>query len=184
MYKRTLLCSALALATFAPLTVNIAHAASSVSIEQAATDTMITAKIKALYAKSSLIKASTIHVTTTNQTVALSGKVKTNSQYERAITLADSVDNVKAIDAANLKVKASKAPLTDSYTTAKVKSVFLKEKLFGTKNIEYWPVNVETKDSVVYLTGKVDTNAQRTNLVQLAKAVTGVKSVNSSITVK
>ena len=114
----------------------------------------------------------------------LSGQVKTKSQYERAITLADSVANVEAINADNLSVKASNAPLKDSYTTAKVKSSFLKEKLFGAKDIEFWPVKVETKDSVVYLTGKVSSNKERNNLIHLAQAVSGVSEVKSSIKIK
>lgn len=184
MYKRTLLCSALTLATITPFTMNFTQAASNVSAEAAVTDTLITAKIKAIYAKSTLVKASKVHVTTINQNVVLTGQLKTKSQYERAITLADSVDGVKGINADNLTVKASNAPLTDAYTTAKVKSSFLKEKLFGTTDIEYWPVKVETKDSVVYLTGKVSSSAERNNLIHLAQAVTGVKSVSSAVTVK
>ena len=101
----------------------------------------------------------------------------------RAITLAESVDGVRAVNADNLKVKSSSAPLTDAYTTAKVKGAFLKTKLFGSQDIEYWPVKVETKDRVVYLSGSVDTPSERTNLINLTQKVRGVKLVNSSITV-
>jgi len=184
MYKKTLLCTALAIVALNPISFNTAQAASSISAKAALSDTAITAKIKVLYAQSTLVSAAKIHVTTTNQTVALSGKVNTKSEYERAITLADSVDGVKEINAENLSVKASKAPLADAYTTAKVKSSFLREKLFGEKNIEYWPVQVETKDAVVYLTGKVGSLDKRNNLIQVAEAVTGVKSVKSSVVVR
>ncbi|HRD69860.1 MAG TPA: BON domain-containing protein [Legionella sp.] len=183
MCKKTLLACALAF-SFSPVISGVTYAASNTSAERAIKDTVITAKIKTLYAKSPLVKATKVHVTTINHQVVLSGELDTNTQYERAITLAGSVPGVQEINAENLTVKSSDAPLTDAYTTAKVKGVFLKEKLFGKKAIEYWPVTVETKDSVVFLTGKVETEKQRNNLVQLAKQVNGVKSVNSSITLK
>lgn len=182
MYKKTLLCAALAFTTISTLPV-YAHSV-GVTAENAVADTVITTKIKALYVKSPLANASKIKVTSINQNVVLSGHLKTNSQYERAITLADSVQGVKAINADNLLVKTSDAPLTDAYTTAKVKGKFLKEKLFGSKAIEYWPVKVETKDSVVYLTGKVKTAQERSNIVHLAKNVTGVKSVKSAVIIQ
>lgn len=184
MSNKIILSSALALTTLLPFNVNVAQAASSKSVKAVVSDTVITAKVKALYAKSALVKALDINVTTVNQNVVLTGVVKTESQYERAITLADTVDGVKSINVENLSVKRSKAPLTDSYTTAKVKSAFLKEKLFGSKEIEVWPVKIETKDSVVYLTGKVHNEKERTNLINLAQATAGVKEVKSAITIQ
>lgn len=184
MSNKILLVSAFAVATILPFTITTAQANSRIVTESAATDTVITAKIKALYAKSALIKATDIQVTTLNKNVVLSGQVMTKQQYERAIILADSVAGVKAINVDNLSVKASKAPLTDSYTTAKVRSSFLKEKLFGSKNIDLWPVKVETKDSVVYLTGTVPSSKKRSDLIQIAQAVSGVLEVKSSITVQ
>lgn len=183
-YKNIILGSTLVLITSLALTVHSAHTTTKASVEAAAIDSVITAEIKALYAKSSLVRATDVQVTTINQNVVLSGEVKTKSQYERAITLADSVSGVQTINAENLSLKASKAPLIDSYTTAKVKSSFLKEKLFGSKAIEFWPVKVETKDSIVYLTGKVSSNKERINLIRLAQAVSGVRDVRSAITVR
>jgi len=56
--------------------------------------------------------------------------------------------------------------------------------MFGDKDIEYWPVSVETKNGVVYLTGTVDTSTQKTNIENLVKTIKGVKSVNSTLTNK
>jgi hyperosmotically inducible protein len=110
------------------------------------------------------------------------GEVNTDLQYEEAVSLAQSIDGVTDVNADKLQVKASKAPMDDTYITAK--GIILKEKLFGSKSVEYWPVKIETKDGVVYLSGVVDTDDNRTNIVTLIEGINGVKSVKSAITVK
>lgn len=147
-------------------------------------DTAITAKVKMLYAKSPEVKGSNISVTTVNHTVLLSGKVHTDEEYDRAVSLASSVSGVNEVDASKLAVTASKSPVSDTYITAKVKGALLKEKLFGDKDVEYWPVKVETKNGIVYLTGKVDTTIQKDNAAAIIKRVKGVKRVESTVTVK
>ncbi|STX28339.1 osmotically inducible protein Y [Legionella beliardensis] len=151
--------------------------------QHAISDTEITNQIKALYQKSPLVNEQNITISTANQQVVLRGKVDTDMEYERAISLAESVAGVNDVNADNLLVKDSKSPLADTFITAKVKGAIMKEKLFGDKDVEYWPVSVETKNSVVYLAGNVDTNEQRTNIVNLVEKVKGVKSVKSSLTV-
>jgi len=137
--------------------------------------------IKALYVLSPLIKTLAISVATINHEVALMGTVNTDMQYEEAVSLAQSVDGVTDVHVEKLVVSASKAPLADTYLTAKAKGTIIKEKLFGSKSVEYWPVTIETEDKVVYLSGTVDTDDQRANIVKLIEEIHGVKSVKSSI---
>ncbi len=144
MFKKTLLCGALAFTSILPLTVNAAATHSSTA-KDALRDTAITAKIKNLYIQAPAIKMLAISASTNNQQVILKGQVATDNQYEQAVMLAHSVDGVGYVDTQDLTVKESKAPLTDTYLTSKVKGQFLKEKLFGKKSIEYWPMKVETK---------------------------------------
>ena len=184
MFKKALLGTTLAFSVLLPFTTTSVFAATSKTVSAAVSDTAITGKIKALYAKSAMLKSQKVSVTTIKHRVALAGQVKTNAQYERAIILAESVKGVKHVIADDLTVKSSDAPLSDTYITAKVKSKFLKEKLFGTRNVKLWPVKVETKDAIVYLTGSVDTVKEQTNLLILARQVKGVQSVKSAITVK
>ncbi|WP_131783332.1 BON domain-containing protein [Legionella gresilensis] len=155
----------------------------TVNTQSAVNDTAMADQVKALYQKSPLLKDKNIKITATNHRVILSGKVDTDMEYERAISLAESVQGINDVNADNLLVKDSKSPLADTFITAKVKGSLMKEKLFGDKDIEYWPVSVETKNGVVYLAGNVDTNEQRTNIENLVKKVSGVKSVKSSLTV-
>jgi hyperosmotically inducible protein len=180
MFKKHLLCGALTFYTLASLAAQTYP--KHITTLSSLSDTAITAKINALYTKSPTLNDSSISVTTFNHNVVLSGRVATDTQYERAISLADSVIGVNDVNADNLTVKVSKAPLTDTYLTAKVKGMLLKEKLFGRKSIDYWPIKIETKNSVVYLSGKVRSITQKNNLDNLVHGVSGIKSVNSSIT--
>lgn len=182
MLKKTVVWGVLAFTTINPLLVN---ATSSTTVSKnGLSDAAITAKIKALYALSPVIKSLSVAVATTNHEVALMGTVQTDMQYEKAVSLAQSVDSVTNVNADKLVVAASKAPLADTYITAKAKGIIMKEKLFGKKPVEYWPVAIETKDAVIYLSGAVDTTEQRENIVKLVEGIDGVKSVNCTINVK
>lgn len=183
MLNKKIICCIFALSTLHPLLANADVAVKQIT-QAVPSDSAITAKIQALYAQSPLIKTANIAVVTNSNRVILTGKVATDMQYEEAISIAESIDGVFDVDASHLDVTASKAPLTDTYTTAKVKGIIMKEKLFGDKAVEFWPVSVETKNGVVYLTGAVDTAEQQTNIVNLVKNIEGVSSVKSSITVK
>lgn len=205
MLKKSLLYSALAITAFNPLALcaasqtethttktdtsvttttegDVAPASTGTTTSTTMNDSAITEQVKALFQKNTLLGGKNIAVETKNHQVMLSGKVDTDMEYERAVSLAESVQGVNEVNADNLVVKDSKSPLADTYITAKVKGSLMKEKLFGDKEIEYWPVTVETKNGVVYLAGTVDTDAQRNNIVSIVEKVKGVKSVKSALT--
>lgn len=68
--------------------------------------------------------------------------------------------------------------VADAATTAAVKT-----KLLGDTKVAGLNIDVDTKDNVVTLTGKVKTAAERTEAVRLARTTTGVKSVVNKLTV-
>lgn len=171
MLKKIVLSGLLACIAIGPVLVNAANSTT-------------TEKVKALYILSPLIKTMAIEVITNNHNVTLIGTVDTDMQYEEAISLAQSVEGVTDVNANKLMVKASKATLVDNFITAKAKGTIMKKKSFSNQSIQYWPVTIETKDGIVYLSGKVDTEDQRENIIKLIKKIKGVKSVNSVITVK
>lgn len=181
MFKQTVLCSTLILSA---MPFSVMAKGQTVINQTIAQDTAITAAITAAYAKSTIMKNHFIVVKTVDQHVALTGHVQTSAQYEQAVLVAESTKGVKDVDVSNLVIKNSTTPVADTYTTAKVKGVYLKEKLFGNKQIQYWPIKVETKDSIVYLTGKVSTQTQRANLIKLARSVNGVVGVEAAIAVE
>ncbi|MBA2649549.1 MAG: BON domain-containing protein [Legionella sp.] len=184
MMNKAILSTTLAISILLPFAPTYANAAPTATLKHIITDSEITSQINSLYSKSPLLRNQHIVVTTHKRRVTLQGQTKTNHQYERAIIIAESVEGVRHVNVDNLAVKFSRAPLSDSFITAKVKSNFMKEKMFGTQNIRVWPVKVETKDAVVYLTGTVHSKREKNMLIHLANQVKGVKSVVSSLTVK
>jgi len=115
--------------------------------------------------------------------VTLSGKVNTDNEASKTIEIAESTPGVKDTDATHLTIKQSKHPIADTVITAKVKGSFIREKLLGDRDISVTSIYVETTNGVVYLTGKVDSQAEIDNAIKLAKAINGVKSVDSKLEV-
>lgn len=184
MLKKSILCGILALSAVNGVFADTANNMTDNQVKSDSFDMVITNKIKQLYSMSPLIKSQDITITTSNKNVVLTGKVMTDQQYEDAVAIAESIDGVNTVNSDGLSIQSSQSPVADTYITAKVKGQFIKEKLFGTKDIEYWPISVETKDGVVYLSGNVDTNIEKQNAENLARHVDGVKSINSTIIVK
>ena len=80
--------------------------------------------------------------------------------------------------------KDSVHPMDDAAITTKVKSEYVRQKLFDAKDISVMSVKVVTTNGVVSLTGTVKTQAEADNAVKYAKAVNGVKKVKSKIVVE
>lgn len=146
-------------------------------------DTALTAQIKNKMAADPSLKHAEITVTTNNGVVVLTGTVDTNAQANSAVEIAQATPGVHDVDTTHLAVKGSTQPMTDMFITAKVKGKFIQEKLFGDKDVAVMSISVETKDGIVFLTGTVDTQEQAENAVKIAKSVSDVKKVESSIKV-
>lgn len=159
------------------------YATASQNIGTQISDTAVTTNLMTQYAKDPLLNPFKISVTTNNGTVNLSGTVNTKMQYERAVELAESVNGSQDVNANKLKVKNSNAPLSDSFITAKINGVLLKGKIFTGDEISFWPVHVETKNGVVYVSGTVDSAMQKTNVLNAIKNVQGVKSIKQDLTI-
>ena len=73
---------------------------------------------------------------------------------------------------------AEKEPVTDSWVTAKTKIA-----LFADARVKGRQINVETKNGVVMLRGKVDSDEAKTAAEETAKSIDGVKSVKNELQV-
>jgi hyperosmotically inducible periplasmic protein len=71
--------------------------------------------------------------------------------------------------------KSSQQPVTDTWITTKVKS-----ELATTDGIKSGDISVTTKNGLVTLSGTVNSKAQVQKSVAVAKAVKGVRDVDSS----
>lgn len=146
-------------------------------------DTTITTDVKSQLSANPIVADKQITVSTKNGVVTLSGNVNTDEEASKAVEIASSISGVKDTDASKLTIKESKQPFTDTVITAKVKGTYIREKLFGTKDVSAMGVSVETTNGTVYLTGAVKTKEQADNAIKLAKSVSGVKNVESKIEV-
>jgi osmotically-inducible protein OsmY len=69
--------------------------------------------------------------------------------------------------------------IDDSVITSKVKAA-----IFNEPSLKVFQINVETTKNVVQLTGSVATNGERIKAVELARSVTGVRSVRNDLALK
>lgn len=152
----------------------------SIAAKRNLEDRLITNKINEKFSASNILNNFKIQVKTKHGIVYLAGVLDTVTQYEEAISLAESTTHVFHVNAKELKVKHSKAPLTDSYLTAKVKGNLLKATMQGT-DVSALDTHVETKNRIVYLSGSADSVQQINNAIKIAKLTKGVKMVKSSL---
>ena len=91
----------------------------------------------------------------------------------------DAAEGPSAVDTAMDKTRDAAADtgdyVSDSWITTKVKSTFI-----WSRGVAGGDISVTTKDGVVALSGKVDSEAERELAVELAKQLRGVKSVDAS----
>lgn len=152
----------------------------AVSTKGVLKDSVITAKVKSKIALDSGLSVFKIEVKTHHGVVHLAGVVNSETDADALIQLTQSTDGVKDVNTYKLKAKASKKLVRDTAITAKVKGMYIREKLMGTE-VSPIGVHVETTNGVVYLSGTVDNEIEKTNAVKLAKSVKGVKKVQSRI---
>ena len=148
-------------------------------------DSVITARIKSQFIGDNSTKATSINVETNMGVVQLTGIVDSELEATTAIQIAQSTPGVKEVDANHLYVKESaqksKQPIHDSYITAKVKGILIRENLFNSEAFPDNKITVETKNSIVYLGGEVANEDQLKKAIELSKSISGVHKVTSKI---
>lgn len=175
--KKLILGLTLAAPIILPLTATpLAMANSANSLERNISDSAITAKVKAKFAVDKALNPFDIAVFTHHRVVTLKGQVDADTEYEQAVTLAQSTTGVNDVEAEDLTVKDSRTPLKDLGITAKIKGKILKEKLFSSKKIPYWNISIETKNQVVYVKGYVASAKVENNILNILKHTDGVRS--------
>ncbi|VEG90910.1 BON domain-containing protein [Legionella spiritensis] len=123
-----------------------------------------------------------VNVTVTDGIASLSGKVDSDTDYEKIITLTESTPGIKDVNVDNLTVKDSQQPLKDTYITAKIKGALIKADIMD-KDLPAWTLSVETKDGVVYLSGDVASAQQKQSILNLVNGVQGVSGVKDRMVI-
>lgn len=184
--KYTTLCSAVVLCFSSSLCIIpssvFAAEGNKNTIHSEVSDSLITTKVKAKFALDKLLNPLDIAVSTHHGVVDLKGEVNTDTEYERAVEIAQSVDDVKDVITDHLTVKGSTAsPTKDAIITMKIKGKLLGKSLTEDHKINPLNISVETVDGTVTLVGDVGSEKEKQNLINLVKSVSGVKNVNSDL---
>ena len=151
------------------------------------TDAEIVSTIKSEISAEAALTGTNVSISSQAGRVTLSGNVNTDAEASKIVEIAESTTGVTGTDTTQLTVKESKQPWADTLITAKVKGIYIREKLLGdapADAVAALGVHVETTNGIVYLSGAVDTEEQASNAVRLANSIEGVKSVQSKIEVK
>jgi hyperosmotically inducible protein len=153
-----------------------------------ATDATITGAIKTKLAADGRVRASEINVDTTNGVVTLTGNVDSQEAKEAALRLArdtSGVGGVKDMISVRSGTANAEAPdpkrtlgerIDDAGITMRVKSRLLDDPL-----VKGLQIDVDTRDSVVFLTGSVGSEAERKQAIEIARTTEGVTNVEANL---
>lgn len=144
-----------------------------------ATDSTLTATIKGKLTVEPTTSAARIGVDTTNSVVTLSGTVPSEAERADAERVARNTRGVTQV-VNNIKVEHgepnSGGVVSDATILASVKSQLLANGIFGT--------NVDVQSGDVTITGTMNTAQEKAKAEEIARQVSGVKSVNNQLTIK
>ena len=133
----------------------------------AQTDSGVTTKVKAKLAAANDVPASKIEVSTHNGVVTLTGNVDSAETKERALQLARETKGVTdVVDMISVQTAegTGNAPEPD--------------RSMGDR------IDVDTREGVVYLTGNVASENEKTQAIRVAKGTEGVREVQANLTIK
>ena len=171
----------------------------------AASDPGVTTAVKTKLAADDTVKAYQIDVDTQNGVVTLTGTVPTAAARDRALEIARTTDGVTRVEdrltvdaagtiderareqAGDAAAKAGEAverpgeagaAITDAGITTAVKT-----RLLADPDVSGLKIDVDTRETVVTLTGTVESAAQKTEAGTIARDTTGVSRVVNNLRV-
>ena len=152
----------------------------------AQSDTGITTKVKSELATDDLVKARQINVDTKDRVVTLTGEVATEAEESRALEIArktegaaNVIDQITIVPERAVATPPAESSLTDAGITAAVKT-----KLLADPDTPGLKLDVDTKDHVVTISGTVANEAQKNEVLQIARNTEGVRGVNDHVSVQ
>jgi hyperosmotically inducible protein len=156
-----------------------------------ASDQVIEAKVKSKLAADDTVKAAQITVTAKEHVVTLTGNVDSEAAKEKAMQLARETSGVTTVIdeiAVRTSETTGEAPDTGRSVGEKMDdagiTMAVKTKLLDDPDVKGLKIDVDTRDGIVYLTGTVRTEMERSKAVQLAKDTKGVRDVQPNLDIK
>jgi hyperosmotically inducible protein len=185
MHIQSLLKSACRLVAIGAMSSLLAFAATAAEPKATADDMALAGKVKTALIDSPSTKANDINVEVNQGRVQLIGYVDSPEQKAAAGRIAAGVIGVTSVQN-NLQVqqgpvadRSTGEVVDDGMVTAKVKAA-----LIADGRTKAYQINVDTRQGIVQLGGFVDTAEAKAAASEVAKTVSGVKTVNNSLQVK
>jgi osmotically-inducible protein OsmY len=193
--KTTAITASLAAALLLASSVTFAD---SSTFTGATKDAWLTGKIETAFVLNGHLNPFAISTSVDSGAVRLTGTVKDSIDRDLAGEVARGVDGVVSVKndlkvdekatneaAAKAKAKSQKGDhrdfgswVSDATMTARVKS-----RLIGNSNVHAAKIDVDTRDHVVTLSGRVASSAEKSLAEQLARNTTEVKAVHNNLVV-
>lgn len=164
--------------------------------KEAFKDGWIESKLETALALNKYLNALDIDITVDKNIATLGGVVHSDIEKELAENIALGIEGIDSVKN-NLKVTAKPTATTNTQTgTTTTRRSFsqyvndvsttaaIKTELLASKNVEGLQINVDTYNSVVTLTGNVDTGAQKDLAQAIASKQNEVKNVINKLDVK
>lgn len=149
-------------------------------------DPGITTAVKTKLAADDTVKAYKIDVDTKNATVTLTGTVDSAEAKTRAVQIARATNGVTdVVDQLTVSpppVSTSGVTVPEAMTDPAI-TVAVKTSLLADPNVSGLKIDVDTKDSIVTLTGNVKSADEKTRAEDAAKGTKGVSSVVNNLKV-
>lgn len=160
------------------------HAADLQTIEQDISDTVITAKITALFTEYDNLNPLKVTASTEHGVVTLSGHVRDKQAFVDALRIAKTTKGVKSVHASKLYIKKVNTAFTDAFITAKVETAVLKAKVLDDETIPIVGINATTTNGVVTLSGTVKSAKSIAAIIKRVNAIHAVKKIITHLKVK
>lgn len=153
-----------------------------------ATDAGITGMVKTKLVADGRVHASEIGVETTDGVVTLTGNVNSQEARDQALKLARETSHVRAVkDMISVRVGSAAGDAPDPSRTIGARiddagiTMRVKSRLLDDPVVKGLRIDVDTRGGVVFLTGKVASEAERKKAIQLARKTEGVKDVEANL---
>jgi len=175
----------------AALLVGILFAGMSLGVGCASTDAGLTTKVKAKLTTDSTVKAYKIDVDTRSAVVTLTGSVDSQAEKDQALLLTRDTKGVRdVVDMIAVREVAGNgnAPEPDRSLGEVVDdagiTMAVKGRLLDDPTVKGLRIDVDTREGVVYLTGKVSSVAEKDRAVELARNTKDVRNVVTNLTIE
>ena len=152
------------------------------SVDNFMDDSVITAKVKTALIDDKEINSTDLSLSTSRGVVTVEGFVTSTRQTERVEHLVRSIPGVKKV-VNHLHLKPARQTNLKSYASDTATTSEIVARLLANKQVSSRHISVTTTRGTVLLTGNVDNREQKHKATEIARKVSGVRTVKNELSV-